>query len=63
MLILTRRVGETFMVGDEVSVTMLSIRGSQVRVGIKAPKGISIHRQEIYEKQHSEVSGESADVS
>ncbi|GGN37906.1 carbon storage regulator [Marinomonas sp. UCMA 3892] len=48
MLILTRRVGETLMVGDEVSVTVLGVKGNQVRIGINAPKDVSVHREEIY---------------
>ena len=50
MLILTRRVGETLKVGDEVSVTILGVRGSQIRIGITAPKGINVCREEIYQK-------------
>lgn len=50
MLILTRRVGETLMVGDHVSVTVLGIRGNQVRIGINAPKDVPVHRQEIYDR-------------
>jgi carbon storage regulator len=50
MLILTRRAGETVMIGDEVTVTVLGVRGDQVRVGIQAPKSIPVHRQEIYER-------------
>jgi carbon storage regulator len=50
MLILTRRIGETLMVGDEVSVTVLGIKGNQVRLGINAPKNISVHREEIFNK-------------
>ncbi len=58
MLILTRRVGETLMIGDEVSVTVLGVKGNQVRVGIQAPKSVAVHREEIYrriqrEKQQS----------
>jgi carbon storage regulator len=48
MLILTRRVGETIMVGDDVSVTVLGVKGNQVRVGINAPKQLAVHREEIY---------------
>ena len=48
MLILTRRVRETLMVGDEVSVTVLGVKGNQVRIGINAPKDVSVHREEIY---------------
>ena len=48
MLILTRRVGETVMIGDEVSVTVLNVKGNQVRLGINAPRDVSVHREEIY---------------
>ena len=50
MLILTRRVGETLIVGDEVTVTVLGVKGNQVRIGVNAPKDVSVHRQEIYER-------------
>lgn len=50
MLILTRRVGETLMIGDDVTVTVLGVKGSQVRIGVNAPKDVSVHREEIYEK-------------
>jgi carbon storage regulator len=50
MLILTRRVGETVTVGDTVTITVLSVKGNQVRVGINAPKTVAVHREEIYER-------------
>lgn len=58
MLILTRRVGETLMVGDDVSITVLGIKGSQVRVGVNAPKSISVHREEIYQRIQQEKEAE-----
>ncbi|OUV63810.1 MAG: carbon storage regulator [Gammaproteobacteria bacterium TMED119] len=54
MLILTRRVGETLMIGDEVTVTVLGVKGNQVRVGVSAPKHVSVHREEIYERIKNE---------
>lgn len=50
MLILTRRVGETLFVGDDITVTVLAVKGNQVRIGVNAPKNISVQRQEVYEK-------------
>ena len=54
MLILTRRVGEALMIGDDVTITVLSVRGNQVRIGIDAPKDVSVHREEIYNKINSD---------
>lgn len=54
MLILTRRVGETLMVGDEVTVTVLGVKGNQVRIGVDAPKDVAVHREEIYQRIQKE---------
>lgn len=50
MLILTRKTGESLLVGDDVEITVLSVRGSQVKLGVNAPKDIAVHRKEIYQK-------------
>lgn len=54
MLILTRRVGETVVIGDEVQVTVLGVKGNQVRLGVTAPREVSVHRQEIYDRIRKE---------
>jgi carbon storage regulator len=54
MLVLTRRVDETLMVGDEVTVTVLGVKGNQVRIGINAPEEVAVHREEIYERIKAE---------
>jgi carbon storage regulator len=61
MLILTRRVGETVMIGDEVTITVLGVKGNQVRVGINAPKSVAVHREEIYERIKREQQGDNVD--
>jgi carbon storage regulator len=58
MLILTRRVGETVMIGNDVTVTILGVKGNQVRVGINAPKNVAVHREEIYERIKREQQGD-----
>ena len=58
MLILTRRVGETLMVGDDVTVTVLGVKGNQVRIGVNAPKEVAVHREEIYQRIQKEREGD-----
>ena len=64
MLILTRRVGETVMIGDKVTVTVLGVKGNQVRIGVDAPRDVAVHREEIFERvrregdDEGEVTGE-----
>ena len=61
MLILTRRVGETLMIGDDVSVTVLGVKCNQVRIGVNAPKDVSVQREEIYMRIQSETDEEKPD--
>lgn len=57
MLILTRRIGETIIIGDNVHITVLGVKGNQVRIGVNAPKDVSVHREEIYQRIQNEKTG------
>ncbi len=61
MLILTRRAGETVMIGSDITITVLGVKGNQVRIGINAPKDVAVHREEIFERIQSEKAGGDAD--
>ncbi len=62
MLILTRRAGETLMIGDGIEITVLGTKGNQVRLGVKAPRDVPVHRAEIYERIQREQAGAGVEV-
>ncbi len=57
MLVLTRRIGESLIIGDEVTITVLGVTGNQIRIGVDAPKSVSVHREEIYQRIQNEKQG------
>jgi carbon storage regulator len=62
MLVLSRRLGETLIIGDDVKITVLGISGNQVRLGIAAPKDVSVHREEVYRRIQDEIGQTPADA-
>jgi carbon storage regulator len=61
MLILTRRIGESVVIGDDINITVLGVKGNQVRLGVNAPKDVPVHREEIYQRIQEEKRGDTPD--